>query len=470
LKTGSFWPDRSVDILPASFRDPDGYLFRSNGILFRAVNQSFRGNFERFINSGLYETLVDRRFLIPHKEVEKNDILAWRILQPEPVPFISYPYEWCFSQYKDAALLTLDIQVIALEHGMWLKDASAYNIQFDQGRPIFIDTLSFEPYVEGKPWVAYRQFCQHFLASLALMAKRDVRLGQLMRTHIDGVPLDLASRLLPKSSWLNLGILMHVHMHARSQKSFADSHGAPSKTALKLSKVSRVGLIGLLDGLRKTVVKLKWQPGDTEWGDYYSDTNYSEAAFEAKGRHVASFLDHAGPTGEVWDLGANTGVFSRIASEKGWLTVAFDVDPSAVEINYRQVREKKESHILPLLLDLTNPSPALGWDGSEREDLVDRGPADCVMALALIHHLSIANNVPFEKVASFFARLCRRTLIIEFVPKSDSQVLRLLRSRSDIFLNYDREHFERAFAEHFFIQRVVSLEGSERILYLMHRG
>jgi hypothetical protein len=459
----------SRNVLKSSFRDPEGYLFREGGVLFRAIHESYRKSYECLVSSGLYETLVDRRFLIPHKEVEKKNIPAWRILQPEPVTFISYPYEWSFSQYKDAALLTLDIQLTALEHGMWLKDASAYNIQFYQGRPIFVDTLSFESYVEGKPWVAYRQFCQHFLAPLALMAKRDVRLGQLMRTYIDGVPLDLASRLLPKSSWLNFGILMHLHMHARSQKSFADSHGAPSKIALKLSKVSRVGLIGLMDGLWKTVAKLQWQPGDTEWGDYYSDTNYSEAAFDAKGRHVASFLDHGGSIGEVWDLGANIGWFSRIASEKGRLTVAFDVDPSAVEISYRQVREKGECHILPLLLDLTNPSPGLGWEGSEREALVDRGPADCIMALALIHHLAISNNVPFQKIASFFARLCRKTLIIEFVPKSDSQVQRLLRSRSDIFLNYDREHFERAFAEHFLIERVVSLEGSERMLYLMRR-
>lgn len=468
--TPSSFTANSPNILPASFRDPDGYLFWSDGILYRAVNASYREDYELLINSGLYAALTERGLLIPHQEVDaKDDVSAWLTIQPEPVALISYPYEWCFSQLRDAALLTLDIQFLALEHGMCLKDASAYNIQFHQGRPVFIDTLSFEPYVEGKPWVAYRQFCQHFLAPLALMAKCDTRLSQLLRTNIDGVPLDLASSLLPKRSWLNLGMTMHLHLHAKTQKSFADSHATPSDAALKFSKVSKIGLIGLLDGLRKTVSRLDWKPGGTEWGDYYNDTNYSDRAFEAKKQQVGSFLDAAAPQMEVWDLGANIGLFSRIASEKGFFTAAFDIDPSAVEINYRQVRKQNETTMLPLLLDLTNPSPGLGWNGTERESIVDRGPVDCVMALALIHHLSISNNVPFGKVASFFAELCRNSLIIEFVPKSDSQVQRLLRSREDIFVNYDRDHFEQAFGQHFSIERAESIEGSDRVLYLMRK-
>jgi hypothetical protein len=469
--TLSVFTDGSRSILPSSFRDPDGYLFWSDGVLLRAVNESYRENYKLLLNSGLYDKLIENRLLIPHKEVDtNNDVPAWITLQPEPIKFISYPYEWCFSQLKEAALLTLDIQSIALEYGMSLKDASAYNIQFHQCCPIFIDSLSFEPYSEGKPWVAYRQFCQHFLAPLTLMAKKDVRLGQLMRNHIDGLPLDLAGKLLPKRSWLNLGIMMHLHMHARTQRSFSDSHSTPSKTVSKLSTVSRVGLIGLLEGLRKTIAKLEWNPGNTEWGDYYNDTNYSDKAFEAKRHHVEEFLDNAGPQQEVWDLGANIGLFSRIASEKGFFTIAFDIDPSSVEINYRQVRKIGETTLLPLLLDLTNPSPGIGWNGTERESLVDRGPVDCIMALALIHHLSISNNVPFDKVASFFAQLCRKCLIIEFVPKSDSQVQRLLRSRTDIFVNYDQDHFEKAFTQFFSIERAEPIEGSERMLYLMKRN
>ena len=424
------------------------------------------------MESGLHEELVRDGLLISHEEVSigsENSKKHYKTIKPTHIPFISYPYEWSFSQLKDAALLTIDIQRIALEHGMCLKDASAYNIQFQRGRPIFIDSLSFEPYVEGLPWVAYRQFCQHFLAMLSVMAKRDVRLMQLGRAQIDGLPLDLASTLLPRRTWLNFGLMMHLHLHARTQKAFSASHKAPSETTLKLSKVSKVGLIGLLEGLRKTIMKLDWKPGGTEWGDYYNDTNYSDSSFETKRRHIAAFLDDVDPT-NVWDLGANIGLFSRIASDRGISTVAFDIDPSAVEINYRQVRKQSESSLLPLILDLTNPSPRLGWNSNERDALTDRGPVDCIMALALIHHLSISNNVPFGRVASFFAELCSNSLIIEFAPKSDSQVQRLLRSREDIFIEYDREHFEQSFSEYFTIRRAEAIDGSERILYLMKKN
>lgn len=457
--------------VPASFRDPSGFIFKSEGELYRQVNLSYRDHYQTLMDSGLYAALVKQGMLVSHEEVDgpiADEGNAWKILKPEQITLISYPYEWCFSQLKDAALLTLDIQRIALEHGMCLKDASAYNIQFQCGRPIFIDTLSFEPYVEGKPWVAYRQFCQHFLAPLAIMAKSDVRLMQLKRSQIDGIPLDLASILLPRRTWFNFGLLMHLHLHAKTQSAFSASHNAPSDTIQRLSKVSKVGLVGLLEGLRKTIAKLDWKPGGTEWGDYYNDTNYSDSSFETKRRYISAFLDDADPA-EVWDLGANIGLFSRISSDRGLSTVAFDIDPSAVEINYRQVRKQNETSLLPLLLDLTNPSPGLGWNCTERDALIDRGPVDCIMALALIHHLSISNNVPFGRVASFFADLCKHNLIIEFVPKSDSQVQRLLRSREDIFIEYDIEHFEQAFSEYFTIEKAEVIEGSERTLYLMKK-
>ena len=462
---------RHCETIPASFRDPSGFIFKHDGELYRQVNLSYRDHYQMLIDSGLYAALVERGMLTPHEEVDNpvaDETSVWRILKPEPIKLISYPYEWCFSQLKDAALLTLDIQRIALEHGMCLKDASAYNVQFQNGRPTFIDSLSFEPYVEGSPWVAYRQFCQHFLAPLAVMAKRDVRLMQLMRSQIDGLPLDLASSLLPRRTWLNFGLLTHLHLHAKTQKAFSSSHKAPSETTLKFSKVSKLGLTGLLEGLRNTISKLEWKPGGTEWGDYYNDTNYSDSSFETKRKQISAFLDDINPS-TVWDLGANIGLFSRIASARSIATVAFDIDPSAVEINYRQIRKQNDPFLLPLILDLTNPSPGLGWNSTERDSLVDRGPVDCIMALALIHHLSISNNVPFDRVAAFFAELCGNSLIIEFVPKPDSQVQRLLRSREDIFAEYDREHFEQSFSEYFTIARSETIDGSERILYLMNK-
>ena len=155
----------------------------------------------------------------------------------------------------------------------------------------------------------------------------------------------------------------------------------------------------------------------------------------------------------VWDLGANTGIFSRVAARTGAYVISSDIDPAAVEVNYRQVKENNEQNMLPLVLDLTNPSPAIGWNNRERDSFLQRGPVDAVLALALVHHLAIANNVPLDRVAEFFAT-CGEWLIVEFVPKSDSQVQKLLRSRVDIFSEYTRSDFEKAFSQWYTIKAI----------------
>jgi ribosomal protein L11 methylase PrmA len=387
---------------------------------------------------------------------------SFKVIQPERVPFISYPYEWSFSQLKDAALATLSIQRRALKLDMSLKDASAYNIQFVRGKATLIDTLSFEMYNEGQPWVAYRQFCQHFLAPLALMALKDVRLNQLLRVYIDGVPLDLASELLSWSTRLNFGLAAHIHLHAKAQERYAGEEvrsrgGVMSKPALR----------ALIDSLDKTVRKLEWKAGGTEWGNYYEITNYSDAAFEHKKELIRAWSQRLQPA-MTWDLGGNTGVFSRVAGESGGHVVSWDIDPTAVEVNYRKVKEEKSEKLLPLLLDLTNPSPSIGWANRERDSFGERGPADMVLALAVIHHLAISNNVPLLQLAEFFAET-GKWLVIEFVPKSDSQVKKLLASREDIFPTYTREGFEAAFRKCFKFHEAVEVRESERVLYLMEK-
>ena len=451
-----------------SFRDPSGFMFMQDGTLYRQVNQHYQRSYDLLMSSGLYEQLSRSKALISHEEapivLAPMPEIAYTIIKPQPIQFISYPYEWCFNQLKDAAILTLAIAKRALEFDMSLKDASAYNIQFKEGRPVFIDTLSFEPYQEGLPWVAYRQFCQHFLAPLALMAKRDIRLNQLLRVYIDGIPLDLASSLLPATTRADLGLLSHIHLHAKSQKKYADKE--VSQEEIK-GKISKSALIGLLDSLLSTVRRLNVKVIETEWADYYQDNNYTPSSFEAKRNLVKEFINQAAPK-TVWDLGANTGEFSRAASEMGIPTVAFDIDHGAVQQNYALVKKNKEKNMLPLCMDLTNPSPALGWNSQERESMQARGPVDLIMALALIHHLAIANNVPLENTASYFAGLGKH-LIIEFVPKTDSQVKRLLASRLDIFPNYTKAGFESAYMQYFRILASVPVEGSERILYLLER-
>lgn len=448
---------------PSSFRDPDGFVFHREGAIYRQINAGYREYYDHLMNSGLYRELVNKKLLISHHEVEterKEDDKVYRVIKPERIPFVSYPYEWCFSQLKEAALVTLEIQKIALKHGMSLKDCSAYNIQFSKGRPIFIDTLSFEKYREGQPWVAYRQFCRHFLAPLALMRYRDVSLNRLLRINIDGIPLNLASSLLPYNTRFMPSLGLHIHLHAGSQKHFAGRN-----VNLKKFKINKLSLSGLIDSLESGVKKLKWNACGTEWGEYYKDTNYTSLGFNHKKEIVTRFLAEIGPK-NVWDLGGNTGAFSRIAGNSGIHTLSFDKDPACVEKNYLMCRKQEEVNILPLFIDLANPSPGIGWQNKERSSLMERGPADMAFALALIHHLAISNNTPFAKVAEFMRNICN-SLIIEFIPKSDSQVQRLLSAREDIFPGYTMENFEIDFIKHFTIKEAVKIKGSERFMYLM---
>jgi len=457
----------SSERLDASFRDPSGFLFFRQGVLYRQVNRQYQEHYDRLMSSKLYAKLVQVGLLIPHEEVSlepEEPASAYKVILPEPISFISYPYEWCFSQLKDAALATLAIQRLALESGMVLKDASVYNIQFQHGKPVLIDTLSFETYHEGVTWVAYRQFCQHFLAPLALMAHTDVRLSQLLRVYIDGIPLDLAACLLPRHTRYSLGLATHIHLHAAAQKRYADKPVGKAQTSRKMNRIS---FLGLIDSLESTIRKLRWKPSGTEWGDYYvaSASHYTPSAFEHKKQVVSQFLEHIQPA-NAWDLGANTGEFSRLATRSGIPTIAFDVDPSAVEQNYLLCMKNNETLLLPLVMDFTNPSPSLGWHNRERHSLTERAPADALLALALIHHLAISNNVPLPLLAKYLNSL-GRWLIIEFVPKEDSQVQKLLASREDIFSGYNVEGFEAAFGAYYTVREKVPVQDSPRLLYLM---
>jgi hypothetical protein len=450
-----------------SFRDPAGFVFCEQGDLRRQVNLVYRENYDRLMASGLYEELVGERLLVPHEELHVpawEPDLAYKVIRPEPIAFISYPYEWSFSEYRDAALVALEIQRRALARGLTLKDCSVYNVQFHEGRPIFIDTLSFEMHREGRPWVGYRQFCEHFLAPLALMSLVDHRLNQLCRSNIDGVPLDLAVRMLPHRSWLRGGLAMHLHLHERAQRAHAHQPGSAGPGPMAMS---RRALLGLVDSLASTVRGLRWKPRGRGWASYDQELPYSDSEFARKAQVVREFLDQARAK-SAWDLGANTGAFSRIACDFGLSTVAFDFDPACVERLYLESRERRETRLLPLVMDLLNPSPATGWLNQERSSLFERGSPDLVLALALIHHLAISGNQPLHNLAAFFSRLAP-WLLIEFVPETDPQVELLSAQRSGVHHEYNQGAFEKCFCKHFSTSRVERVTASGRTLYLLRR-
>jgi hypothetical protein len=460
-----------MEPLSSSFRDPSGFVFALAGSIYRQVNNCFAVTFDAFIESGLYEKLVSRGLLVSHDEIADGSVPGtpdcYRILKPQQIPFISYPYEWSFSQLKDAAILTLRVQHEAIKHGFILKDASAFNVQFIDSKPVFIDTLSFDKYVPGSPWVAYKQFCQHFLAPLALMAYTDVELSKLMISHIDGIPLPLASKLLPLKTRLNYSLATHIHLHSRMQQQHADAAGQQSVKDAKSASLSEQGLRAMIEALASSVQKLNWKMPETEWGDYYANTNYSDRAGDEKRALVDSFLsDIPDKMAIIQDFGANTGEFSRIAAKHCELVVSQDIDPVAVELNYRQNTTNGPTNILPLIQDFSSPSPAIGWGNAERSSFLERSQCDVLLVLALIHHLAISNNVPLPNIAKLFSGMTR-WLVIEFVPKADSQVVRLLATREDIFVNYTQQGFEEAFSQHFTIEKTASVPESERLLYLM---
>lgn len=450
---------------PASFRDPCGHIYRKNNSVYRQVNQCYFDRFEHLHTSGLYAALSQDTRLVPHQIVEESE--QHKVIRPLQLDFISYPYEWSFGQLQDAARLTLEIHQSALDHGMILKDASGFNIQYRDGSPIFIDTLSFDFYKDNDPWVAYGQFCRHFLGPLLLAHYCDCDLNNLQIVHLDGIPLDIVSRMLPARTRISPFIQANIHLHA---KSLAKHQGAG-----KSSRVPGLSLNAhknIIQSMLNFIDALKFRAA-TEWSGYYEFANYEKSAFEEKERFVQEWIsDHQ--VKRVWDIGGNNGHFSRLIDDACDVIICSDIDPAAVDENYRTNKEQSRDKIIPLVVDYTNPPPAVGFDNVERRDLrarIDELGVDCILALALVHHLCISNNCSFEMLATSFSAVAEH-LLIEFVAPDDSWATSLLdakRGARELFSDYNRSNFEAVFSRYYEIVRSVDITNSERTLYHMIR-
>jgi len=454
--------------IAGSYKDPSGYVFIKDDQIFRRINECYLDTYHQVRDSCLIQELIQKRLLIEHDDVsEKDGDDRHAIIRVKKVSFISYPYEWCFSQLKDAALATLEIQRLAISHGFTLKDAHGFNIQFDEGDPILIDTLSFDRWEHG-PWEAYRQFCESFLIPLALMRYRGQQLNALLTKFLNGIPLEIGSGLLPLRTRLSIPLLLHIHLHASraSANNKIDSHPAPLKSSRSFSEQS---MLGLCMSLEKAIRSIKLPEVESVWNNYYQKSCiYSLDSFDHKKQFISAIAQEQRPS-IVWDLGCNTGEFSVLVAKYSDHVIAFDSDPACIESLYQYCRKEQITNILPLQMDIINPSAALGWGLQERLSLFERGGCDLVLALALIHHLCISANIPLEYVARFFARISNR-LVVEFVPKEDPQVQVLLSSRKDIFTNYNIEAFESEFKHYFRIIRAEKLPDSHRVLYYMVRA
>ena len=449
----------------ASFRDPDGYAFRRNGRWYRAVTSTGLVALNHLERSGLYADLAGSGLLIQHADAAGIQAEgAARVIAPEQIPYVSYSSEWGFEQLKDAARTTLEIHERALNAGAWMIDATSANIQFLRGKPLLIDTLSLKPIQAGLPWPAYRQFCEHFLAPLALASAHGLQALSLLRAHPEGIPLPLASRLLPWRTWLRPGLFMHLHAHAMAMKHVSKDleRKKPAHRPVSLNSLK-----GLALSLRNNIAAQKTARPKSAWLDYYEQDMVAPGYLEQKEATVSGWVQNLKPA-QVWDVGANTGHYSRLAATSGASVIALEADPACVDRIYLECARTQKLDVLPLVMDLLQPTPAGGWHLGERQSLLDRGRPELILALAVIHHLAIARNLPLPMIARFFAELAPQ-LIIEFVPKSDRNARRLLEFREDIFPHYHLEGFEQAFGKLFSVEASRAIEGTERRLYLLKR-
>jgi hypothetical protein len=448
---------------PASFRDRDGFIFEYEGSFYRAIHENYVETYEKLIASGLYRALVDEELLVSHEEEKTFPISIHGhplIIRPFQVKQITYPYEWSYEQYKDAALCTLRIQELALSHGLSLKDATPFNIQFIHGKPRLIDTLSF---FSGDQllWAAYKQFCESFLAPLALMAFVDhdiVRTGQV---YNDGIPLLLASTMLPWRTWLKPSLCMHLHLHARSQRSGQDTSRKLQIGSLQANQTR------LIFNLQHAVQSLPKSKPYLNWKNYYSDDCTHPLYLKNKIEIMEKALTEINPQ-TVLDIGSNTGIFSKIASAHSELVIALDRDPTSIEALYHSTKKEKIINLIPLIMNILNPSPSLGWMSSERKSFLERIEPDVILMLGISHHLIAQANITFPMLADLCAK-SNKYVFLEFIPDTDSKFENLFRSRAANFSWYTGEEFLKVFTNIFTIKNVWKIEPTDRMIYLFEK-
>ncbi|GEP50711.1 50S ribosomal protein L11 methyltransferase [Flavobacterium noncentrifugens] len=447
----------------SSFRDPSGYVFSDGTAIKRVVFPSYFKQYNALSDSGFYTKLFDNQFLVRHLELSQSTDQI--VLEAEKIPFITYPYEWSFLQYKHAALLTLKIQKYCLEHDFTLKDASAFNITFHEGKAVFIDTLSFDFYQQNEPWKAYKQFIMHFLAPLVLSHYHGLDFLKTLAADIDGISLKKLSKLLPAKSWLSPTLFTNIHLLAKYEGKYSES-----KSEAKTNTLTKSAQIKLLESLYDYIRELKAFE-NTEWDDYYNQTNYNDAAYLFKKAFTKNWFDGINGSSLI-DIGGNDGTFTREISGKATLAIVADIDPNAVEQNYKKVLKQGEKNIYPLVADVLNPAANYGFNNEERFSFIDRVEAlqlSGCLALAVIHHITLSGNIPFAFSAKFFSKMSDN-LLIEFPTREDSWVQFLLQSKRDFkdhFDFYNEENFEKEYASYFEIISKETIPGAHRILYRM---
>jgi hypothetical protein len=472
-------PGEGVRHEPASFRDPANRVFYAGGEVLRGLGAGAVDDWTALSASRFFPRMVEEGKICATEPADPalvagalpgGQAAGWElVLRHERIPFVSYPYEWGFAMLRDAALLHLELLLAALDEGITTKDGSAYNLQWRGAAPVFIDVGSFERARDGEPWAGYRQFCQTMLYPLLLQSHLGLAFQPWLRAQIDGIEPGQLRKIFGGARRFRTGVLKHVHLHDAMQARFSASSSQSVRADLRAAGFSRELTIATVRALHKLVGKLDWQPPGTHWAGYQDTCTYTADDRSRKvdfvGRCMAAFGRSAGGLGMVMDLGANDGTYSRIAAEHADHVVALEFDDAVVDRFYRALRAEGDRRILPLVMDLANPSPGIGWRGRERGSLEQRGPADAILALAVIHHLAIGRNVPLPEVVDWLATLGRR-VVVEFVDPADPMAQRLLGNKpAGLFSDYRREHFETLLGERFTVEDREELPSGTRVLY-----
>jgi len=465
---------------PGSFRDPLNRVYEARPVAAAGrvrILRGLRGDaleiHQRLAKESFYRTALEAGDIVSTRllSAEDKDVAAvlrdgWAgVLEHEPVPFITYPYEWTFSMLKDAALLQLRLIEQALMNGWTVKDATPYNIQWNGAQPLFIDVASFEPWKEGTPWIGYRQFCSMFLTPLLLRAHLGVDHLPLLRSYIDGIPPTEAAKLFTGMKRLKKGVLSHILLPAMVENAIAkrERDDAPAKERTSRKQTTAM-VIGLVQSLQRLVNRLSVTIEHTDWSQYDKTHSYQDTDFEAKKAFVRKHV-LTKKRRHIWDIGCNTGTFSRLVADHCELVVAVDGDHDAVEQLYL-AQKKSGSNILPIVMNLANVSPNQGWAGRERKSFDQRAKPDLVMCLALIHHLRMSANIPNALLLEWLRSLdC--DVIIEYVSRSDEMVVKLLTNKDEKYKDYNKERFKQEAACLFDISDSEILKGGKREIFLL---
>lgn len=455
---------------PGSFRDRNNLVFYGSGSVYRGLSKQAFENWEALNSKTFFKEYAKKGLIIgtENSDLNKENLSTavtdnwFAFLKHQPVPFISYPYEWSFGMLKDAALLQLELMLASLAEGMILKDSTPYNIQWQGSSPVFIDIPSFEKLNAGEPWAGYRQFCEMYLFPLMLTSYKNISHIPFLRGNLEGIPLDQMDNLLSLRDYLRPGVLLHVYLHSKAQDKYSSTR-RDIKSDLRKSGFNKALIEANVKRLKKLVQALSWKISKTEWSHYSSFRTYTDNELEMK----KEFVQKASATQRwklAWDLGCNTGEFTQLISDQCDYVIGMDIDPLAIEFFYQNLKKTRVTTILPLINNLADPSPGLGWMNLERKILKDRGKPNLVLCLALIHHVVLSANIPLNDFIQWLASL-EGALIIEYVTKEDPMVKVLLQNKEDNFSDYNQEYFENSLKTFFDIQNSQKMESGTRIIY-----